>query len=112
MTNSVGQGHSRDAGLAVLLKSGFLIYRAVRDLPWPGTATVVVSLVWLTRCVWNSACYLNGKIASKVSPSLIEDSEENWEPKALIENAKLCFRGVEIRGNGFILTKEKAAFIL
>ncbi len=112
MTNSVGQGHSRDAGLAVLLKSGFFIYRAVRDLPWPGTATVVVSLVWLTRCAWNSACYLNGKNVSKVAPSLIEDTGEDWEPKALAENAKLCFRGVEIRGDGFILTKEKVAVIL
>ncbi|EJB8514456.1 TPA: hypothetical protein NIB22_000402 [Pseudomonas aeruginosa] len=112
MTNSAGQGHSRDAGLVVLLKSGFFIYRAVRDLPWPGTATVVVSLVWLTRLAWNSTCYLNGKNVSKVTPSLIEDSGEDWEPKALAENAKQCFRGVEIRGDGFILAKEKVAVIL
>ena len=117
LTNSVAQGHSRDAGLAALAQQGKSIFRAIRDLPWPGAANVVVSLVWMTNNNWCGKKYLNGKTVQRISPSLLEEEElevyeSKWEPKPLAANGKLCFRGVEIRGDGFLLSKEEAAKIL
>ena len=117
LTNSVAQGHSRDAGLAVLTQEGKSIFRAIRDLPWPGAANVVVSLVWMTNDNWGGKRDLNGKTVKYINPSLLEEkefeiSESKFESKPLAANKKLCFRGVEIRGDGFILSKEEAAKIL
>jgi hypothetical protein len=116
LTNSVAQGHNRDAGLAALAHQGKSIFRAVRDLTWPGSANVVVSLVWMTRNTWRGKKYLNGKTVQHITTSLQEELEHDiyeskWEPRPLKDNKKLCFRGVEIRGDGFILSKEEAAKI-
>lgn len=108
LTNSVAQGHSRDAGLAALVLSGETIYRAIRDLPWPGSANVVVSLVWMTSRKWSGKRSLNGNLVKNISPSLLEEAELTWEPHALAENNKLCFRGIEIRGDGFVLNRTEA----
>lgn len=117
LTNSVAQGHSRDAGLATLAHQGKTIFRAIRDLTWPGSANVVVSLVWMTNNTWCDKKYLNGKTVQNINPSLQEEikhdiCESKWEPRTLAVNSKLCFRGVEIRGDGFILSKEEAVKIL
>ena len=116
LTNSVAQGHSRDAGLAALVQQGKSIFSAIRDLPWPGTANVVVSLVWMTNNTWLGEKYLNGKTVQLINPSLQEEVEHDidkskWEPRPLARNSKLCFRGVEIRGDGFILSREEVAKI-
>jgi hypothetical protein len=113
----VAQGHSRDAGLAALAHQGKTIFRAMRDLTWPGSANVVVSLVWMTNNTWCDKKYLNGKTVQNINPSLQEElkhdiCESKWEPRTLAINSKLCFRGVEIRGDGFTLSKEEAAKIL
>jgi Eco57I restriction-modification methylase/MmeI, target recognition domain len=113
LTKSVAQGHSRDAGLSALLEEGKTVFRAVRDLPWPGAANVVVSLVWLTNMHWRGDRWLNGETVARISASLLEqeknqNQEQLWAPKPLFENKNLCFRGIEIRGNGFILDKNIA----
>lgn len=112
LTNSVAQGHNRDAGLFHILESQFSLYRSIRDLPWPGTANVVVSLVWLFRGNWDGAVCLNGRSVHFIDSSLMEGAKTTWENKGLSTNSKLCFRGVEIRGNGFILNSDEAALII
>ncbi|MGU3269045.1 Eco57I restriction-modification methylase domain-containing protein [Pseudomonas paraeruginosa] len=117
LTNSVAQGHNRDAGLAALVKNGRSIFRAVRDLPWIGAANVVVSLVWVANKKWCGNKYLNDKIVANISSSLLEEKdlevcESRWDPKHLLANKNLCFRGVEIRGDGFILSREQAERII
>lgn len=112
LTNSVAQGHNRDAGIAFLLKSEFSLYHAIRDLPWPGAANVVVSLIWLMRGKWVGPVYLNGKEVHRIDSSLMVNTEKSWENKKLSANSKLCFRGIEIRGDGFILRADQAAQII
>ena len=112
LTNSVAQGHNRDAGLDHLLKSDFSLYGSIRDLPWPGAANVVVSLVWISRCRWNGDVLLNGRKVRCIDSSLMEGAKLRWESRALASNAKLCFRGIEIRGDGFILDADHAARII
>lgn len=48
-TNTIGQGDTRQTGLAAILKAGGAITRAVRRLKWPGEAAVVVSVVHVRR---------------------------------------------------------------
>lgn len=112
LTNSVAQGHNRDAGLSHILKSEFSLYRSIRDLPWPGAANVVVSLIWLFRGKWGGVVCLNGGNVHRIDSNLMEGAKENWESKGLSTNSKLCFRGIEIRGDGFILNADEAARII
>ena len=35
-----------------------------------------------------------------------------WKPVSLNENKNLCFRGIEIRGDGFILSKDEVSFLI
>ena len=112
LTNSVAQGHNRDAGFFHILESQFSLYRSIRDLPWPGTANVVVSLVWLFRGKWDGEVCLNGRSVHFIDANLMEGAKTSWENKGLSTNSKLCFRGIEIRGNGFILNSDEAALII
>lgn len=49
-TNTISQGRTREAGLAYLLQQrGAWIYRADRDLQWPGDAKVTVSIIHLAE---------------------------------------------------------------
>ncbi|WP_343627001.1 Eco57I restriction-modification methylase domain-containing protein [Roseateles puraquae] len=112
LTNSVAQGHNRDAGLAHVLRSHFSLHRSVRDLPWPGSANVLVSLIWLFRGNWSGETILNGCNVRRINSNLMEGADSNWEARTLLANAKLCFRGIEIRGDGFILGADEAELIV
>jgi hypothetical protein len=48
-TNTIGQGDTRDTGLAAIINDGGAIARAVRRLKWPGEAAVVVSVVHVAK---------------------------------------------------------------
>ncbi|WP_298982428.1 Eco57I restriction-modification methylase domain-containing protein [Caldilinea sp.] len=48
-TNTLGQGDTRESGLAVILQQGGAIHFAQRFVKWPGQASVEVNLVALTR---------------------------------------------------------------
>jgi hypothetical protein len=48
-TNTLGQGDTRESGLAVILQQGGQIHFAQRFVKWPGQASVEVNLVALSR---------------------------------------------------------------
>ncbi|MDZ7314676.1 MAG: BREX-1 system adenine-specific DNA-methyltransferase PglX, partial [candidate division KSB1 bacterium] len=48
-TNTLGQGDTRESGLAVILKQNGVIHFAQRFVKWPGQASVEVNLVALSR---------------------------------------------------------------
>lgn len=48
-TNTISQGDTREAGLHWLVEHGARIYNATTNLPWPGDAAVMVSVVHLAK---------------------------------------------------------------
>lgn len=48
-TNTIAQGDTRSFGLAHLVRSGWSIYDTTKSMPWPGDASVSVSIVHLER---------------------------------------------------------------
>lgn len=111
-TNSIAQGDARVAGLEQILRRGGNIYRAIPNQQWPGTANVEVAAIWIRKGAWLGEHVLGLKSAFGISSYLFEQSEEKADPARLAANAKLVFRGSEVRGEGFILDSDAATELL
>lgn len=114
-TNTMGQGDTRESGLAVILRQGGVITFAKRFIKWPGAANVEVNLIAIhkpdernitTRCL----PILDGQQVDFISSRL--DAEPESEPVRLRQNEGRAFQGDIVRGIGFVLEKEEAEYLL
>ena len=109
-TNSIGQGDTREAGLAVLLKEAGTVTFARRFIKWPGIASVEVNLVALHMGAWDGQPSLDGAPVPTISSRL--DDEPDQEPVRLKENAGKAFIGSYVRGIGFVLEPWEAQALI
>nr|WP_254452814.1 DNA methyltransferase [Roseicella sp. DB1501] len=100
-TNTVGQGDTRESGLRQVIEAGGAIARAVRRLPWPGEAAVVVSVVHVVRGQVRSPV-LDGRKVWRISAFLME-GDLDASPARLAANARKSFQGTNPVGAGFLL---------
>ncbi|MEU6656294.1 type IIL restriction-modification enzyme MmeI [Streptomyces sp. NPDC046900] len=107
-TNTIAQGDTREVGLDQAAKQGLGIYRAVKSQPWPGTAALEVSLLWLGQAGKSELRVLNGQSARGITPSLDPVSRIGGNPHPLAANARQSFQGAIVLGMGFILAPEQA----
>src|SRR5208337_452665 len=108
-TNTVSQGDTREIGLEYLIKNGLTIYRAIPSRPWPGTASLEVALLWLTRSQWRGATFLNDVPTDSINSYLSLTTSLHYQPHRLEENKGLACEGSKPMGSGFILSPEEAA---
>jgi len=101
-TNTVAQGDTRQVGLDTLAAGGWIIYRAVKSTPWPGTASLAVSHIWLANAVGPSV----------YTPSLDLASRVPGNPKILSKNAGQAFIGSIPIGEGFFLPASEATALI
>lgn len=110
-TNTIAQGDTREAGLAALLNTEHAIYDATQNLPWPGEAAVIVSVVYLAHgeaCVHVSQARLD-TFPVDVINSRLRPKPERPPPSTLKANAARCYQGAVILGtDGFSLSPEAA----
>jgi hypothetical protein len=106
-TNTIGQGDTRDTGLAAILAGGGAIARATRRLKWPGEAAVVVSIVHVKKGNVLSPI-LDGRQVRRISAYLV-DGELDDSPALLASNNRKVFKGSELHGPGFLFDDEGAA---
>lgn len=106
-TNTIGQGDTRDTGLATITGQGGSIIRAIRRLKWPGEAAVVVSVVHVARGSAQSPI-LDGRQARRISAYLVEGDLDR-APERLMKNARRAFIGSYILGTGFTFDDAAAA---
>lgn len=106
-TNTISQGDTRESGLRRLLASGGSVARAIRRLPWPGEAAVIVSVVHLLK---GSALLpiLDSRPVRRISAYLVE-GEFDASPALLAKNTALAFNGCVLMGLGFTFDDENAA---
>src|SRR5690606_29739158 len=69
-TNTVGQGDTRASGLGYTCRNGGTIYHARRRVRWPGQASVVVSVVHLTKGPYDGTPQLDGKPVGRINAFL------------------------------------------
>lgn len=99
-TNTIGQGDTRQTGLAAILKAGGSIYRAVKRYQWPNEgAAVVVSIVHVIKNR-KLAAYLENRPVRRISAYLIQGNFDD-EPAQLEVNAGRAFQGSILLGMGF-----------
>lgn len=111
-TKTIAQGDTARTGLAHLIDKGSCVIRFARSaFPWPGSASVVASLVVLQNGRWLGAKYLNDQKVSTISAIL--DDQEGWgESQRLQENTDRSFQGSVLVGMGFVLTPEEASDLI
>lgn len=105
VTNSLRDGDSREVGLKQQVDNGLKIRFVEPDLPWPGTASVIVCFVILAR-KWNVKCKLGGRSVETINPTLTDTAE--LVPYSLLESASLSFIGSYLLGDGFVLQEGEA----
>jgi hypothetical protein len=114
-TNTIGQGDTRESGLAPILANGGVITFARRFIKWPGAANVEVNLVAIHKRASNGeqrggSSVLDGHPVEFISSRL--DAEPEAEPKRLPQNEGKAFQGDIVRGIGFVLEPEEAEALL
>jgi len=117
-TNTLGQGDTRESGLAVILQHGGVIHFAQRFVKWPGQASVEVNLVALSRPPSPSGRGAGGEdtplLDSHPVPfisSRLDDQPER-DPARLKRNEGKAFQGDIVRGIGFVLESAEAEQLL
>lgn len=109
-TNTIGQGDTREAGLAVITRNGGTITAARRFIKWQGAANVEVNLVNIRKGAWHGEYLLDGQPVETISSRL--DAEPEAEPQRLKQNEGKAFQGDIVRGIGFVLEPAEAEVLL
>ncbi|MEU8053724.1 Eco57I restriction-modification methylase domain-containing protein [Micromonospora haikouensis] len=108
-TNTIAQGDTREVGLdQIVLDQRWVIYRANKSQPWPGTASLEVSLLWVGHIDSKEERFLDGRPVKAITPSLDAESRVTGKPYRLRQQANEAFIGSYLLGDGFILEKDQA----
>ncbi|HBH7896602.1 TPA: hypothetical protein KDX51_001456 [Vibrio parahaemolyticus] len=107
-TNTIAQGDTRKMGLQFLVQQGWEICNAIRTLPWPGSATVTVSVVHAAkgRPTLQTTKTLDGDCVDVIN-SYLRPKPERTDPCSLNVNKSSSYQGVITRGVGFTITEEQ-----
>lgn len=109
-TNTIGQGDTRQAGLAPILEYGGIVVFVRRFIKWPGVANVEVNLRAVFRGLWSQPRVLDGMVVPFISSRL--DSEPEAEAKRLFQNDDKAFQGFNLHGIGFVIGEDEATKLL
>lgn len=107
-TNTIAQGDTREVGLDQVVDMGWMIYRAEKSQPWPGTAALEVSLVWTGHPGSNEIRLLDRNKVASITSSLDPPSRITGNPRRLAANEENSFIGSYVLGIGFVLDPDEA----
>ncbi|MEK6750694.1 MAG: DNA methyltransferase [Chloroflexota bacterium] len=110
-TKTIAEGDVREAGLDLLTKAGARIIVADTDKNWPGSASVLITVVCMTKTKWNSFCILNGKTVKNISSYLVDESSTGETHTLKIRNGQV-FTGSAVYGDGFMISELEAEQLL
>jgi hypothetical protein len=108
-TKTIRQGDTRETSLLPILVAGGAIRHAIRRLQWPGEATVVVSVVHVTKTGDdNIEPILDTHPVSRISAYLVE-GDYDQSPARLSANSRRAFQGSILLGMGFTFDNDAAS---
>lgn len=99
-SNTIAQGDTRTTGLLPIVKAGGGIARAVKRLPWPGEAAVMVSVVHVVKGSARSPV-LDDQQVDRISAWLVP-GEYDDSPEILAANTATGFVGSYLLGKGYM----------
>lgn len=112
-TNTIAQGDTREVGLDRATADGWTVYRAIKSQPWPGTAALEVSLLWLGKRISEGETpVLDGREVRGITANLDPRSRVTGNPYPLVANEGQSFIGSYLRGMGFVLEPEEARALI
>jgi hypothetical protein len=114
-TNTIAQGGSREVGLEQLLDPDtgkWTVDRAWKSRDWPGTAAVVVSMLWLTRRKSAPKSVLEETLVEAITAELDAQGRVSGRLEPLVANADQAFQGAIVLGLGFILDHQAAGALI
>ncbi|MFB7209845.1 Eco57I restriction-modification methylase domain-containing protein [Streptomyces sp. NPDC056255] len=112
-TNTIAQGDTREVGLDQATAAGWTVYRAIKSQPWPGTAALEVSLLWLGGSAGkDEQPVLDGDEVRGITSGLDPQSRVSGKPYRLAANAGRSFIGSYVLGKGFVLQPEVAQALI
>jgi hypothetical protein len=107
-TSAVAEGDSREVGLDQLVSTDKKITRANTSRPWPGTAGVTFTPLWLWKGAWGGGFILDDQFVKGITSLLSQVGNVEGKPFRLASNQAKSFIGSYVLGTGFILTPEEA----
>ncbi len=112
VTNTVSQGDTRELGLDQLGSYGSKMIRADQNFPWPGSAVVVVHLLWIAKDTWHGDILLDGRKVPTISPTLEEGFDTHDAVYRLDQNKNISFKGTTTGCVGFVIEKNERDSLL
>ncbi len=103
LTSSIRETGNRALGLDRIIRQGGVVHWAMSKLPWPGKASVIVSLLVARRSGWGGELLLDGRRVSYISGGLDSLVSSDVYPLAAMKG--LGSPGFNIYGDGFLLTR-------
>ncbi|MEX1367321.1 MAG: DNA methyltransferase [Nannocystaceae bacterium] len=76
-TNTVAQGDTRSSGLEWICTHRGTIYEVVRNLRWPGAASVIVDVIFVVKGEYPGPKRLNGREVSLITAFLLSQGEHH-----------------------------------
>ena len=107
-SNTIAQGDTREVAFDLLLAANFIVNRAKSSQPWPGFASLEISIVWVRRGGWNGLYVLDEKPTEGITAYLTPPNTVTGNPHRLKTNVGKSFQGSNVLGMGFVLTPEEA----
>ena len=112
VSSSIAEGDTRVVGLQNILQSGSKIVRGYTRFPWPGIASVTISIVQIIKGQWSGKVYINDEPVVEVSSYLTSGKVTDLSPKPIRANKSLTLQGSIPYGMGFVIEEEEALRIL
>jgi hypothetical protein len=103
-TKTIRQGDTRSGSLSWICRNGGQIYSATRRMPWPGDASVVISVVHVAKDVAIAESLLDGVHVGRITAFLFHRGSSD-DPARLKDNIGHSYIGCDIKGQGFLFAE-------
>lgn len=110
-TKSIAETGTRAVCLDQIINNGLIVFMAQSKLPWPGNASVIVSVVCIAPKEWKAPAILDGRSVARINGALEEDFEIARPFKLKALKGKFS-QGQDVMGEGFELTSSERDEIL
>ena len=108
-TSNIAEGSAISVGTAEIIKTG-CFYSSQKNMEWPGTASVAVTIINFFKGDWRGQCRADGRHCERIGARLEPESLNAWSPVQL-HGAMFAFEGVNnSKGLAFLVKPTDAWF--
>jgi len=109
-TKSIAESDTRSFGLESIIIDGGIIYRADISQPWPGQASVIITILHINKKSWSGIIYRDGINVKNITSSLNEDLD--FELAKRLSHNITYSQGTMLYGGAFVKNKKDISSLL